>query len=397
MYFYLTQLLIPAAYLYQAPWSQLLIGLGLLALFGLCYAIAFPPARPKQRLLASAGMVVLMWVMMWLFAPEYVALAYYPVAVLSFMELNIVVPAYVAMGIGTVGLYLLYTRVHHIALSGYLLPVAIGGMFSAFIMAFMLRYYGRLQDANERLANANAEIERLTKVAERERISRDLHDVMGHQLSMISLKAQVVAKVLQRDGDKQRAIAEVSDIERAAREALARVREYVADMRQADFGEEWIAAETLLNTAGIDANMDAGCPGAWRGQPFSVLAMCLREAVTNVVRHSGASRCTVRVWREGAYVHLLVADNGRGLRRASAVTDRAEPSGSGLQSMRARVEAIQGSFAFWTRGDSVDPVATGAVSVGAIDPQTLGFAPGLALLITLPDDDGHLRQEEMVR
>lgn len=313
------------------------------------------------------------------------------------MELNIVVPAYVAMGIGTVGLYLLYTRVHHIALSGYLLPVAIGGMFSAFIMAFMLRYYGRLQDANERLANANAEIERLTKVAERERISRDLHDVMGHQLSMISLKAQVVAKVLQRDGDKQRAIAEVSDIERAAREALARVREYVADMRQADFGEEWIAAETLLNTAGIDANMDAGCPGAWRGQPFSVLAMCLREAVTNVVRHSGASRCTVRVWREGAYVHLLVADNGRGLRRASAVTDRAEPSGSGLQSMRARVEAIQGSFAFWTRGDSVDPVATGAVSVGAIDPQTLGFAPGLALLITLPDDDGHLRQEEMVR
>lgn len=379
LYFYLTQLVIPAAYLYALPKYEIICGLALIAAFGFCYVISFPQVRAR-RLWGSAGMTILMWTMMWWFSPDYLALAYYPVAVLAFLELPVVVVSYLMLGCGSGLIILLYVHVYHVHLAGYMIPIAFGGLFSAFIMAFMLRYYSKLHDANDRLANANAEIERLTKVAERERISRDLHDVMGHQLSMISLKAQVAVKVLQRDGDRERTISEISDIERAAREALGRVREYVADMRQADFLEEWQAAEKLLTTAGMYVVMDSAYAGPWEGQSFRVLAMCLREAATNVVRHSQATRCAIRIWRQDSRIHLVIADDGRGFCASDQLSqDGVSAPSSGLGSMRARLDAISGTLHIWSRVASSGPCGDGA------NVDRLGFAPSTVLHMQLVD------------
>jgi two-component system sensor histidine kinase DesK len=187
----------------------------------------------------------------------------------------------------------------------------------------------------ERLRAAHDEIEHLAAVAERERIARDLHDVLGHTLSLIVLKAELASKLAERD--PARAIAEIRDVESVSREALKEVREAIRGYRPT-LADELARARALLDTARIGATIETTIDAAalkTRSGAEEVMALALREAVTNVVRHSGASRATIRAWREtsrGSAI-LEVADDGRG-------ADGSE--GAGLRGMRERVEAIDG-------------------------------------------------------
>ena len=181
-----------------------------------------------------------------------------------------------------------------------------------------------------RLLAANEEIERLATIAERERIARDLHDLLGHTLSVIVLKSEVAARLVRADPDQ--AAAEVNDIEQIGREALGEVRAAVAGYRARGLGAEIEGARVALAAAGVEFEVHAE-PVDLRPEHESALAMALREAVTNVVRHADAQRATIGITTVGTDVRLEVSDDGRGY---------AGPAGSGITGMRERIAALGG-------------------------------------------------------
>lgn len=179
------------------------------------------------------------------------------------------------------------------------------------------------------LQKANAEIERLAAVAERERISRDLHDVLGHTLSLITLKSELAMKLAERDAPA--AAAECRDVQHASRAALAEIRQVVRGYRT-KLTDEVGRARALLEAAGVDADVVIP-PAELSRDAEETLAFALREGVTNVVRYAGAQKCHVRL-SLGAAEHVLdIEDDGSGI---------AAPEGNGLRGMRERVGALGG-------------------------------------------------------
>jgi two-component system sensor histidine kinase DesK len=215
------------------------------------------------------------------------------------------------------------------------------GIFTPLVGAvnFQRAQVGR---ATSKLRAAHDEIEHLAAVAERERIARDLHDVLGHTLSLIVLKAELASKLAELD--PARAAREIRDVESVSRVALKEVREAIRGYRPS-LADELARARTLLDTARIGATIETTIDTTElrsRAGAEEVMALALREAVTNVVRHSGASRATIRAWRErpSDSAILEVADDGRG---------GAGPEGAGLRGMRERVEAIDGTMISTTK------------------------------------------------
>ena len=184
--------------------------------------------------------------------------------------------------------------------------------------------------ANARLRLSQDEVERLAKTAERERIARDLHDVLGHTLSVIALKSELAGKLVDRD--PERAGREIREVERISREALREVRTAIAGYRSEGLQAELGRARLALESAGIKLEYFAQPVEPGPAQE-TVLVLALREAVTNVIRHSGARTCRIALSEENGEVFLEVRDDGRG---------GAAPFGIGLSSMRERVEGLGG-------------------------------------------------------
>jgi two-component system sensor histidine kinase DesK len=204
-------------------------------------------------------------------------------------------------------------------------------VFTALIGAINI-HYEQVHRSNDRLRVAQEEIERLAKLAERERIARDLHDLLGHTLSLIILKSELASKLADRD--PQRAGEEIRDVERISREALAEVRQAVRGYRTAGLQNDIASAKEMLRAASIE------CVAEIENVPLiasqeAILSMALREAVTNVVRHSGATQCTIHINRVERDLRVTVRDNGRG---SSSV------EGSGLTGMRERIGSLGGSL-----------------------------------------------------
>ncbi|MFS0726902.1 sensor histidine kinase [Paenibacillus sp. 1P07SE] len=191
---------------------------------------------------------------------------------------------------------------------------------------------GQLQHANKRISE-------LVKLEERQRIARDLHDTLGQKLSLIGLKSDLAGKLVHRHPN--RALAEITDVSQTARSALKEVRKLVTEMRGARLEEEVQRIRQLLQAAGISFELD-GDPRLSETTLLgeNVLTMCLKEAVTNVVRHSEATACRVRIAQTPSEVELEVSDNGKGL--TVGVDDY---RGHGLQGMRERLEFVNGRLA----------------------------------------------------
>ncbi|HEX8361188.1 MAG TPA: sensor histidine kinase [Longimicrobium sp.] len=201
-------------------------------------------------------------------------------------------------------------------------------------MSLMVGYVNlheaQMKRADAKLRLAQEQIEHLAAVAERERIARDLHDLLGHTLSLIVLKSELAARLATRDAE--RATREIRDVEQVARRALREVREAIRGYR-ASLADEIRLSRSILGAAGIHAFIDAQ-PVELARLAEEALALALREAVTNVVRHSGAQACRVELNAEGGGCTLVVEDDGRGT---------GAPDGSGLRGMRERVAAVGGS------------------------------------------------------
>jgi len=217
--------------------------------------------------------------------------------------------------------------------AGFLAPALIVSV-PVGIVAIMDADLGR---SRERLLRKQEEVEHLATIAERERISRDLHDLLGHTLSLITLKAELAGKLLARD--TVACAQEIRDIETSARHALGEVRAAIGGYRQTGLVQELAQARAALLAAGVELSSDMHAL-AMPAAVESVLALALREAVTNIVRHAGATRCSVSLALEQGAMVLRVEDNGAALGDAALIRH-----GNGLAGMRERAAALGGRLA----------------------------------------------------
>jgi len=207
--------------------------------------------------------------------------------------------------------------------------VAIGLWATAFVR--QVTAVAELQAAREELA-------RLAVSEERLRFARDLHDLLGHSLSLITLKSELAGRLLPAAPEK--AAAEVRDIEGVARRALREVREAVSGYRQPTLDRELYGAREMLEAAGISCRIENKV-GVLRSATDAVLAWAVREGATNVVRHSRAKHCEILVMQEGEEIHAEISDDGRG---SSPGREGIYSSGSGLSGLSERVAASGGDF-----------------------------------------------------
>jgi two-component system sensor histidine kinase DesK len=194
-------------------------------------------------------------------------------------------------------------------------------------------FFAERNRMNRKLRKANEEIENLAKVAERERIARDLHDVLGHTLSVITLKSELAGKLIDRD--PQRAGKEIREVEQISRQALSDVRDAIRGYRSRGLAAELAQAKTTLETAGLTVQCDAATTVKLPAVQESVLSLAVREAVTNVVRHAQARTCRMRLEQENGSCRLEIHDDGCG---------SSNGEGNGLRGMRERVEMLGGTL-----------------------------------------------------
>lgn len=201
----------------------------------------------------------------------------------------------------------------------------------------MFAFGGLIRTVRELRATQD-KMARLAVAEERSRLARDLHDVLGHSLTTITVKAGLARRVLESSTDRQRAIAEVRDVEELARQAMTEVRATVSGYRTASLPAELVGARAALSAAEIAAELPRAVDNVAAGLQ-ETFAYVLREGVTNVIRHSGASRCEVRLgdsWLE-------VRDNGR--TTGELVTEsRVAGGGHGLSGLAERVAEVDGTL-----------------------------------------------------
>ena len=259
---------------------------------------------------------------------------------------------------------LILAAVHHYR-SGDVVAVVLIAPLSAL---FAYSAVGRAETLN-RLRRTRAELARAAVAEERLRIARDLHDLLGHSLSLITLKAELAGRIIGTDPD--RAARELSELESVARQSLADVRGAVAGFRQPDLAGELVAARQLLDAAGITTKITSGDTAALPQEADSALAWAVREGATNVVRHSTATQVSITVSADAAAAIAEIRDNGQaatkgngplhsagtGPARLTEGPDGAAPAeprpgfaGSGLAGLTERVRSLGGQIAAGSAG-----------------------------------------------
>jgi two-component system sensor histidine kinase DesK len=233
------------------------------------------------------------------------------------------------------------------------------------LMMLLLR---DLRDRNRELTEARAELARLAVAEERTRFARDLHDLLGHTLSVIALKAELAGRLL--PGDPDRAAAEIGDVEGVARRALSDVREAVSGYRQPTLDGELAGARMALSAAGIEAVITR--PSVTLDPTVeAVLAWAVREGATNVIRHSTAKRCSLLVTAGLGEAGVEVLDDGASsdgdaLSRGSGMNGAGgADGGNGLAGLRERVGALHGSMSAGPRAGGGYRLAVNLPSSGA--------------------------------
>jgi two-component system sensor histidine kinase DesK len=222
------------------------------------------------------------------------------------------------------------------AVSRVPMPYRLWGFASASVLVWVvglleLRQRDRRQEWENQLLRT-AQVELLATLAERERIARDLHDLLGHSLTAVVMRAQLTQELV--PVDPVRARAEAEEIERNAREALTAVRSTVTGWRRTTVRGELEAARRALAGTGVSLGVDFGDGPPLVASVEHELGLALREAVTNVARHARASHCRIGLDADGRRVRLVIADDGIG---GSA------PEGTGLTGLRERIAGLGGA------------------------------------------------------
>lgn len=212
---------------------------------------------------------------------------------------------------------------------------AIGVVYGTFISSMVTAAVVALSDTVGELRATRAELARSAVEQERLRFSRDLHDLLGHTLSVIVVKAEAARRLGERDMTE--ALTQVRDIEAVGRHALTEIREAVTGYREGSLTAELGRARDTLTTAGVEPVVRLSGP-LLEPEAEALLTWVVRESVTNVVRHAGASHCEIALTGTTEHVRLTVSDDGRG-------PGTSDVPGSGLRGLAERLAAAGGTLA----------------------------------------------------
>jgi two-component system sensor histidine kinase DesK len=312
--------------------AQRVLGLVLIALFSFEYVVVVPRGAfggpVKYRVRAIAGMVLIVVLYAWACGGGAAAFApYLAVTLVVLLPWRFAVPGAVALAVAATWLP---QYVSSFDVRGLQWGVGAGTLFATLAVSVMCMFAGTQHQLNM----AQDEIELLATEQERLRIARDLHDLLGHALTTVTLKAELASRLVERD--PVRAAAEMNEVAELSRQSLADVRETVAGYREVSLVRELATAREVLQAAGIEAEMPAAAedvPGDLR----ELFGWVVREGVTNAVRHSRAHHVSVRFEHRAIEVVNDGADDvgpsrpGHGL---TGLTERAEAMGGAVRAGR---------------------------------------------------------------
>lgn len=327
--------LLPFFFIFRS-WSAvgISVGIGLLALFFISYFFSFKSKSGLVYMWLSFEIVISV-IMTLLFGYVYFSIftAIFIGNIRNNVGFFIMYGLHIAFTIGAVvagffiDLNLFLPQVHFIIIT----------IIGVILLPFNLYNRGKRENLEGQLEDAKDRISELILHEERERIARDLHDTLGQKLSMIGLKSDLARRLIAKSPEA--AERELVDIRQTASTALKEVRELVADMRATKLTDEMIRVRQILSAGEIELTV-IGTPPATGTLPSNmenVLSMCLKETVTNVVKHSEAIACEVEFKQMEDEIAIIVHDNGVGMKEQQSAS-------SGLKGMRERLEFVNGSL-----------------------------------------------------
>lgn len=288
---------------------EISIGISLLLLYFLSYRFSYKSKSGLVYMWISFEVVINI-VMTLLFGYVYLAIftAFFIGNIRNPVGFFIMYGLHIALTVGAIvaGFFidmdLFLPQIHFIVIS----------VLGTVLLPFNLYYRNKNMNLEGQLEDANERISELVIIEERERISRDLHDILGQKLSLIGLKSDLAGKLIYRD--PHAAEKELKDIRQTASAALREVRELVADIRATKLKEELLRTKQMFQAAEMELTI-AGDPSFHHIPPIveSVVSMCLKEAVTNVVKHSQATSCRITFEQQPNEFVISIEDNGVGL------------------------------------------------------------------------------------
>ncbi|MBM7716179.1 sensor histidine kinase [Siminovitchia sp. FSL H7-0308] len=331
-YIFLIYLMMPAYYISRTEGWKALLGWGLLLLFLITYRQLYIQLDTQKTFTfwLVVQIITMIFLTLW-YSPYHLFLGFFSAHFIGWFK---------------------HKKEFYIGLIGLATALAIGvaisivqGINTLYFLPFVaimlvspfgLRSMNKSMELEKQLDEANEQIRVLIKREERVRIARDLHDTLGHTLSLITLQSQLVQRLSEKD--PIRAKAEAKEIEITSRSALRQVRELVSSMRAITIKEELADMQRIINAAGMQFIVKgeedvADIPLLQQ----NILGMCLKEAGTNIVKHSKAKHCTVYIERGRGKITITVQDDGGGI-------DQQNMNGNGLSGMKERLSLIDGKL-----------------------------------------------------
>ncbi|MES9692164.1 sensor histidine kinase [Bacillus toyonensis] len=328
-YMWLVYLLFPIYNLTQVSGWKLVMGIGMLIVFIITYRQLY--FVQKTFVLWAFIQMILTFLFAIFYNPFMIFFGFFTASAMGFAPSKKVFRVLLCLLVVMPGAFVFVNM-------NQLTPANLVNIVPMFILMlltpFGMRNFNQKKMLKNQLNEANEQIKDLVKREERQRIARDLHDTLGHTLSLITLKSQLVEKLIVKN--PERASVEAKEITQTSRTALKQLRELISDMRMITVEEELEQIKAILQAANIELEIEQEA-SASSLSPIeqNILGMCLREAVTNVVKHSKATQCTVSVLESQGELILKVEDNGIGL-------EDQNNDGNGIRGMKERIALIDG-------------------------------------------------------
>ncbi|PDY81467.1 sensor histidine kinase [Bacillus cereus] len=328
-YMWLVYLLFPIYNLTQVSGWKLVIGIGMLIVFTVTYRQLY--FVNKTFVLWACIQMILTLLFAFYYNPFMIFFGFFTASAIGFASSKKVFRVLLSLLIVMLGTFI-FVNLNHLSTTEL---VNIVPMFIIMLLTpFGMRNFNQKKMLKNQLNEANEQIKDLVKREERQRIARDLHDTLGHTLSLITLKSQLVEKLIVKN--PERASMEAKEITQTSRTALKQLRELISDMRMITVEEELEQIKAILQAANIELEVKQEASSSSLSPiEQNILGMCLREAVTNIVKHSKATECIVSVLESQGELILKVEDNGVGL-------ENQNHDGNGIRGMKERIALIDG-------------------------------------------------------
>ncbi|MBE7125204.1 sensor histidine kinase [Bacillus mycoides] len=328
-YMWFVYLLFPIYNLTQVSGWKLVIGIGMLMVFIVTYRQLY--FVQKTFILWACIQMMLTFSFALFYNPFMILFGYFTASAMGFAPSKKAFRVLLCLLVVMLGAFI-FINVNQLTIPSL---VNIVPMFILMLLTpFGMRNFNQKKMLKNQLNEANEQIKDLVKREERQRIARDLHDTLGHTLSLITLKSQLVEKLIVKN--PERASIEAKEITQTSRTALKQLRELISDMRMITVEEELEQIKAILQAANIELEVKQEATSSSLSPiEQNILGMCLREAVTNVVKHSKAKACTVSILESQGELILKVEDNGVGLEEQNY-------DGNGIRGMKERIALIDG-------------------------------------------------------